>query len=376
MRAADWKQRAVELKKQGVSWTKLPEELEREYKKPFDYNKVRYAVRSHPWYKKQQGQDQAPQEPENIFETVMKSLKGGATRTALCDKTGISKRVLDATLDDIRDAGFLINDDGENVKLCRDVVPQDNSHECEWTGDRIIRFALITDNHCGSKYTQHTYLHHFYDLLNQEGIETVYHSGDMFEGEKMRPGHEYEIHIHGVDDNIDFAEKVYPQREGITTYFITGNHCHSFIKRSGCDVGTLLAARRKDMVYLGKSNATINLTPNCKLALFHPLDGSAYAISYKTQKMIDAMQGGEKPNILAAGHYHKSEYLPNYRNIHAFQTGTFQAQTPWMAGKQLAAMVGGWIVEAHVDDEGSVTRCKGEFIPYYKMIKDDWKNWT
>jgi hypothetical protein len=90
--------------------------------------------------------------------------------------------------------------------------------------------------------------------------------------------------------------------------------------------------------------------------------------------MIDAMQGGDKPNILAIGHYHKAEYL-FYRNIHAFQTGTFQAQTAWMIGKQIAAMVGGWIVEVHVDDDGTITRCKGEFIPYYKMLKDDWKDW-
>ena len=80
------------------------------------------------------------------------------------------------------------------------------------------------------------------------------------------------------------------------------------------------------MKYLGMSVATINLTPNCILELRHPIDGTAYANSYKPQKMIDAMQGGEKPNILAIGHYHKMEYML-YRNIHAFQTGCFQAQS-------------------------------------------------
>ena len=58
----------------------------------------------------------------------------------------------------------------------------------------------------------------------------------------------------------------------------------------------------------------------------------AYALSYKIQKMVEAMSGGEKPNILAVGHYHKLEMFP-YRNVQCFQTGTFQAQTPWMRGK-------------------------------------------
>ncbi len=373
MTPSDWIQRAVELKKQGVSWTKLPQELENEYGVSFDFNGVRSAVRRHPWYKQRNGESQ---EIASIPDALMAALKTGSTKEKACKKLGISKRVLDASLDDIRESGYLIDDDGENICLCRTVVPEDNYHECKWSGDKIIRFALCGDQQSGSKYTQHTHLHHFYDLLEREGVTDVYHTGDMFEGEKMRPGHEYEIHVHGVDDNIDFAERTYPQRENITTYFITGNHCHSFIKRSGCDVGMLLAARRPDMIYLGKSNATIHLTPNCKLDLAHPLDGTSYALSYKTQKMIDAMQGGEKPNILAIGHYHKAEYLPNYRNLHAFQTGTFQAQTAWMRGKQLAAMVGGWIIEVHVDDSGTITRCKGEFIPYYKMIKDDWRNWV
>ena len=58
-----------------------------------------------------------------------------------------------------------------------------------------------------------------------------------------------------------------------------------------------------------------------------------------------------------------------------FRQDASKRRAPWMKGKQIAAMVGGWIVEIHVDDDGTITRCKGEFIPYYRMIKDDWKNW-
>lgn len=126
------------------------------------------------------------------------------------------------------------------------------------------------------------------------------------------------------------------------------------------------------MVYCCKvPNELIFVRRNGKATWSH----NSYAISYKIQKMIEAMSGGEKPSILAIGHYHKAEYIM-YRNVHSFQTGTFQAQTPWMRGKGIAAMMGGWIVEIEVDSDGSILRIRQEFIPYYKAIKDDYKNFS
>ena len=47
-----------------------------------------------------------------------------------------------------------------------------------------------------------------------------------------------------------------------------------------------------------------------------------------------------------------------------------------MRGKGISAMMGGWIIEAHVSENGTITRLKAEFIPYYTAIKDDYKNWA
>ena len=127
----------------------------------------------------------------------------------------------------------------------------------------------------------------------------------------MRPGHQYECYEQGADDHVREIIKVYPKREGIKTYFITGNHDASIIKRCGYDIGYPIANQRDDMIYLGQSDAVVNLTPNCTLELRHPIDGTAYALSYKLQKMIESMSGGEKPNILAVGHYHKE----SFRNV-------------------------------------------------------------
>lgn len=256
------------------------------------------------------------------------------------------------------------------------VVVQNQEPEChenKWDGTKTIKFAIMGDTQIGSKYAQLTHLHNFYDICEQEGITKVYHTGDITDGLKMRVGHEYELYEVSADDMRDDVVRNYPKRKGITTYFITGNHDASIYKQVGYDIGAAIAEKRPDMVYLGRDCAVVNLTPNCTLELRHPWDGTAYALSYKIQKMIEAMESDSKPNILAVGHYHKAEYL-FYRNVHALQTGCFQGQTPFTRGKGISVHMGGWIVTITVDEKGSIKRISPEFIPYYASIKDDYKN--
>lgn len=247
-------------------------------------------------------------------------------------------------------------------------------HDLSWDGNEILRFAIMGDTQFGSKYAQLTYLQEFYDICFSEGITDVYHTGDLTDGLKMRPGHEYELYEISADEMRDDVIKNYPKRDGITTHFITGNHDASIYKHVGYDIGQAISIFRPDMKYLGRDCATINLTPNCTLELRHPWDGTAYALSYKMQKMIEAMESDSKPNILAVGHYHKAEYL-FYRNVHALQTACFQGQTPFTRGKGISVHIGGWLVTVHVDkDNGTIKRFIPEFIPFYNSIKDDYKS--
>lgn len=246
--------------------------------------------------------------------------------------------------------------------------------ENKWEGTKIIRFGLMGDTQFGSKYAQLTHLHNFYDICAKEGITTVYHTGDITDGLKMRPGHEYELYEGSADGQVKDVVDNYPKRPGITTYFITGNHDASLYKHVGFDIGAAIAKDRSDMVYLGRDCAVVNLTPNCTLELRHPWDGTAYALSYKIQKMIEAMESDSKPNILAVGHYHKQGHFM-YRNVHAIMTGCFQGQTPFTRGKGISVTLGGYIVTLHVDENGTIQRIQPEFIPYYASIKDDYKNY-
>jgi hypothetical protein len=84
------------------------------------------------------------------------------------------------------------------------------------------------------------------------------------------------------------------------------------------------------------------------LRVVHPGGGSAYATSYRPQKIIESYEGGEKPAVAFFGHYHKLD-AGNIRNVWTCQTGTQQDQTPFMRKKSLEAHVGGAIVEMEQD---------------------------
>lgn len=44
-------------------------------------------------------------------------------------------------------------------------------------------------------------------------------------------------------------------------------------------------------------------------------------------------------------------------------------------GKGISAMMGGWIIEAHVDGEGYIQKLITQKLPFYVAIKEDYKNW-
>jgi hypothetical protein len=190
-----------------------------------------------------------------------------------------------------------------------------------------FRFGYVTDNHLGSKYERLDVLKALYKIFELSEVQVVFNTGNMIDGEAKF--NQYDLHKKGLEEQVNYLVKVYPQINGIQTQFITGDdHEGWFTQREGIDVGRFIQERaekqgRNDLVYLGHMEHDILLRkPNgsAKLRLVHPGGGSAYAISYTTQKLIESYTPGEKPNILLIGHYHKAEML-YYRGVYAIQGG-------------------------------------------------------
>lgn len=235
----------------------------------------------------------------------------------------------------------------------------------------FYRFGVTGDNHLCSRYERLDVLGALYNLFAQEGITEVYNTGNWIDGEARFNKHD--LKVHGMDNQINYFLENFPSHPGMTTHFITGDdHEGWYTQREGINVGLYTETKakqagREDLHFLGHMEADIVLkAPKGKttLRVLHPGGGSAYAISYTSQKIVESYTGGEKPEILLDGHYHKAGY--NYiRGVHVIQTGCTQDQTPFMRKKRLSAHLGGWIIEFAVDSVGAITRFKQEWIPFY-----------
>lgn len=234
----------------------------------------------------------------------------------------------------------------------------------EVSNDSVIRFGLTGDRHAGSLYHDPKALNSFYDYCETRGVSVVLDTGDMTDGHRVYRGQEFELRDLGFEKQIERINNDSPR--SIPTKFITGNHDASFKILAGAEIGKQIEKLVPEYEFLADTQARYKWeTPNgdFTIDLLHPDGGSSYAISYRIQKIIESLEGGKKPDMLAVGHFHKAECLPTYRNVIGVQSGTFQRQTPFMARKGLQAHVGGWIFEIIIGNGTKIIR--SEFVAYY-----------
>lgn len=233
-----------------------------------------------------------------------------------------------------------------------------------------LKFGVITDLHIGSKYFHPAKLTAAYDMFEEEGIDTILCAGDVVEGMSSRDGHVFECTHIGYDAQREFALELLGKWGG-KIYSIDGNHDRWFGKRSGARMVPDIDKLLPNFHFLGHDEGDLLIeTPGgtAWIKLWHGEDGSSYAHSYRIQKLIESLTGGQKPHVLITGHVHKQGYFME-RNIHTILGGCIQNQSKWMRGKRLPAHTGFWIVSFTVNDDG-VTRFLPEWFPFFENHPD------
>jgi predicted phosphodiesterase len=278
--------------------------------------------------------------------------------------------------DALRSKGANVFQAGELYSIEKQPVPterRDELHLYRSDAKGVYRFGVVSDNHLCSKYAREDVLNDLYDLFARDGITRVYNAGNWIDGEARF--NKFDLKVHGMQEQVQYFANNYPQRKGITTYYVAGDdHEGWYSQREGVDIGRMAenAARelgRKDLFYLGYMEAYITLQhaktkKTTQMLVVHPGGGSSYAISYAPQKYVESLQGGEKPAVVIFGHWHKMAVF-NYRNCWIAQAGTTEDQTPFMRKLKLEAHVGGLIIELHQDENGAITDCISQQRRYF-----------
>jgi len=232
-----------------------------------------------------------------------------------------------------------------------------------------LRFGIISDSHIGSVYFDGSFMKYAVDVLNKNSPDFVIHGGDVCEGhyEGIRDGSVFELEHIGGDAQIERAVKELGRIKS-PIKFITGNHeYNTFYRKSGIEIGKTLQRRLTNSEYLGNGEGWIILPHKKRIQILHPDGGTAYAISYRPQKIAESITGGSKPDILTISHFHKLEYL-FYRNIHILQTGTLENQTKFMKGRHISAHKGFIICDVDFGKDG-ISKFSPTFYPGYKDEK-------
>jgi hypothetical protein len=232
-----------------------------------------------------------------------------------------------------------------------------------------IKFGVFTDIHIGHKDYRPDVLRKMIADGERFGIEFWLNAGDTIEGMSGREGHIYELDHIGYSAQMDFFAKEFSLFKN-TVYSIEAQDSHSGWYRNkgnmGLSIGEELDARAEHYKFIGYDEQDIEFSNGLKIRLRHPGGGTAYAVSYKLQKYVESISGGDKPSILIHGHFHKSMYML-YRNIHCFEGGCICNQTPFMKKIGTPAMVGYWLLDVtmYTGKEFGIERINHTFVPFY-----------
>ncbi len=247
-------------------------------------------------------------------------------------------------------------------------------------GDKWQTYGLVSDTHLASRFAREDALKACYDLFEAEGITKVFHAGNMVDGYIPRINGD-SLFCTSVDDQTQYVIDHYPRKKGITTYYISAADHEGWWQKEGFNWGnylTMVAKQqgREDLVYLGHVEADVEFKNSGGSAIMkvqHPGGGSAYSRSYTGQKMIESLEGGEKPHILIQGHYHVSNYMIE-RNVHMISMPGLEDQTIFGRQKRLRMEVGGAILRFKQNpSDGSIARLSLEFIRFFD--RGYYKNW-
>lgn len=320
-----------------------------------------YLCRPTPEKDPRRGGERKTADPAIVQEKVRTSLRSGPKKLEELVRStgGTFAQVLDS-IESLREANHAIERFGDLYEMAPDRGPSYDRRQAivlDSRPDNTFVFGAAGDKHYGSKYHRDDVLRDLYRRFRDAGVDAVFDTGNWIDGDARFNRHD--LVAHGLDAQCRLMAKEHPKID-CPTYAVAGDdHEGWYAQREGIDVGgyaeRIMREAGHDWTDIGYMEARVilrnsNTGAETIMNVQHPGGGSSYAVSYRPQKIIEAMEGGEKPAVLLLGHYHKLD--PGHvRNVWYLQTGTCQDQTPFMRKKSIEAHVGGAIVELEQDPE-------------------------
>jgi predicted phosphodiesterase len=300
-------------------------------------------------------------------DLVAAARRPGASIETVCNDLGVSPAELGRRVGEAQKAGVAVQVASGGVIGIRPAAPSEAPVEIAPIVGQSAVVGVMSDTHFGSKYCLRAPMRDYVKYAYTRGAREILFAGDLLDG-CYRHGR-WELSHHGVDEQIQDAIYTLPQLPGLKYHGICGNHDQTFVDSCGMEIGSYIErafkdAGRADFFMHGNASAYLRVR-GALIHLWHPKGGVPYALSYRLQKQVEAYSPGLKPDILLAGHLHKSVQLVT-RGVHAFLVPCWQSGGSAFSNSLVGAPAnGGLVLSWGLTEHGTLRSVVSEVVSYY-----------
>lgn len=259
---------------------------------------------------------------------IIDMILNNASANEISMATGLSNKQLFYRLNMLRTKGYNFSRkyyyDGEiTYKLQKGFVEEKEISLITRPQDPEIQVVFISDLHLSNKKDRADLLNQAYEFCAKKGIHIIINGGDIIDGFL---GNKKQKKFDDIEEQIDYALKVYPYDKNILNFTCLGNHEYDILEKTGQNFETILLAKRHDIIPLGYGIGKLNIK-NDQIIVKHP--------KTPVSNIID-----DSDKLKLIGHYHHSKtsiqrnvlslFLPSLSNISnnnlmpGFITATFR----------------------------------------------------
>lgn len=168
--------------------------------------------------------------------------------------------------------------------------------------DSSFKALLISDLHLGSEKESLDALDKVYNYCINESINIIINGGDLIDGMASF----YPKKINKLEEQINYALKVYPFDKNILNLIVLGNHDIELFTNTSIDMKKLIYNKRHDIIPIGYREGKINIKNDFIIVHHHIPD-----CIYNNNDM-------KNNKITLYGHSHTSNYITNGHTSHIY----------------------------------------------------------
>lgn len=327
-----------------------------------------------------------PARAGELSRTIGRAIKkSGSNRDLGQDESSKNDKVLsvEEAIEELRKAGYEIvfNDVRRAYELSgRQLKKKFKPIPLSILFKKKSRFLLTSDWHIGHKGERPDLIREVYRIAEENTVEAIVHSGNLFEGVSSYRGQHRDLIAHEIDEQRKRLLEIIPKSPIPLIVIASPLHEHDRAPYaySGHDVvetfSEIAQLKGYPVVYLGGPHGAFEWK-GVKYDVFHPRGGMPYGKTYRLQRIIEelvehmlSLAEGERATFV--GHLHIATFML-FKGIAGFHVPALKdaPEDEYIRSLGKMGQLGVWVVEFAFDELNNITKVELEYIPFEPLAE-------